>query len=112
MKDDFTNRPVRDGYEEVARATAEMRAFRGDDTYAAAAAKIGASGPQWWGWERCAHEERPRPAAAYRDKLHVVAGIAPWKWRTREEQEEINNLRAGVDADREKADSSGDAEAP
>lgn len=103
MQDDLQNEPVPDGWEEVARACADLRAFRGKRSCAACGKDVGASGPQWWGWERCFIEGHPRPGEAYREKLHIVAGIAPWRWRTRAEQQEINDLRDSTKAKQERA---------
>lgn len=103
MKTDVTNEPVPEGREEVARACAELRAFRNGGSFATFGAKVGASGPQWWAWERCFLKGYPRPGETFREKLYIVTGIAPWRWRTREEQQEINDLRATATAEQERA---------
>lgn len=86
--------PVPDGMEEIAKAAAELRAWRGAKGCAIVAKQIGAQGPQWWGWERCYQSGFARPGETYREKIYILTGIAPWRWRTRDEQREINDLRA------------------
>lgn len=104
MKTDVTNEPVPEGREEVARACADLRAFRNGGSFATFGAKVGASGPQWWAWERCFLKKYPRPGETFREKLYIVTGIAPWRWRTREEQQEINDLRDSAKVKQETAE--------
>lgn len=100
MSDESTPPSIPDGMEEIAKAAAELRAYRGDDGCEKAAKCVGASGVQWWHWEQSYLPGHPRPGDTYREKLHIVLGIAPWRWRTREEQRQINDLRDRTEAGR------------
>lgn len=110
MSDDPAPATVPEGFEEIAKAAAELRAFRGAGGCEEAAKSVGVSGVQWWHWERSYLPGHPRPGDVYREKLHIVLGIAPWRWRTRKEQQEINDLRDRTEAKQERAAAAGSDE--
>lgn len=94
MEDHTQPAPVRAGWEGVAEAAAELRAWRGDRSLGEVAALVGAKGPQWFEWERCHEQGYARPGGDYRDKLEVVTGIDRARWRTADEQSSLDEVAA------------------
>lgn len=98
MEDHTEPVPVRAGWEGVAEAAAELRAWRGERSLGEVAALVGAKGPQWFEWERCHEQGYARPGGDYRDKLELVTGIDRARWRTADEQASVAEVAARVAA--------------
>lgn len=92
--------PLRPGWESVAEACADLKAWRGERSLNEAAAIVGAKGPQWFEWENCYNPRYARPGGDYREKLEIVAGIDRARWRTRDEQSSFDEVTARATASR------------
>jgi hypothetical protein len=92
--------PVPLGWEAIAGASADLRAWRAANklTLNDAASRVGAAAPQWREWEMCLRSGMSRPGGDYREKLELLTGIERHRWRTRDEQASIEALRAQLAA--------------
>lgn len=98
MDEQTDSPPIRPGWESVAEAAAELKAWRGDRSLNEAAALVGAKGPQWFEWENCHDPRYARPGGDYREKIELATGIGRARWRTRDEQSSFDEVAVRVAA--------------